>query len=155
MNRPTIVRAVILDVDGTLVDSNDAHAHAWVRALREGGHHVTFERVRRLIGMGGDKVIPALTGLEPHGAAGRLIADRRRAFFTQDYLPLLDAQPGAQHLLLLLVVVEFLLVVSAVDIVRHGSPPGAVTAIGTPARMGHSRLEAHGLWLMALLAFGR
>jgi hypothetical protein len=49
-----------------------------VRALKEGGRDIPFERVRRLVGMGGDKVIPALTGLVPHEAAGKLIADRRR-----------------------------------------------------------------------------
>jgi HAD superfamily hydrolase (TIGR01509 family) len=102
MNHSEIVRGVILDVDGTLVDSNDAHAHAWVRALKEGGHAVPFERVRRLIGMGGDKVIPALTGLEADEASGRLIADRRHKIFEQNYLPLLHPQPGAHHLLMLL-----------------------------------------------------
>lgn len=96
------VRAVILDVDGTLVKSNDAHAHAWVRALAEGGLEVPYERVRALIGMGGDKVIPALTGLDPHGTSGKLISDRRRRFFALDYVPLLNPQPGARHLLLLL-----------------------------------------------------
>ncbi len=42
--------AVILDVDGTLVDSNDAHAHAWVEAFAEHGITVAFEHVRRSIG---------------------------------------------------------------------------------------------------------
>ena len=46
MLQPTNVRGVVLDVDGTLVDSNDAHAHAWVRALREAGYRIPFERVR-------------------------------------------------------------------------------------------------------------
>ena len=39
---------VLLDVDGTLLDSNDTHAHAWVEALAEHGIEVAFERVRRL-----------------------------------------------------------------------------------------------------------
>ena len=52
----TQVRGIIFDVDGTLVDSNDAHAHAWVEAMEEQGYHVSFETVRPLIGMGGDKV---------------------------------------------------------------------------------------------------
>ena len=47
--------AVIFDVDGTLVDSNDAHALAWVQAITESGRRVEFSRVRPLIGMGGDK----------------------------------------------------------------------------------------------------
>jgi beta-phosphoglucomutase-like phosphatase (HAD superfamily) len=54
-------KAVILDVDGTLVDSNDAHARAWVEALAEHGHQVPFAEVRRLIGMGGDKLLPLVT----------------------------------------------------------------------------------------------
>jgi HAD superfamily hydrolase (TIGR01509 family) len=52
--------------------------------------------------MGGDKLIPELTGLDPHGASGKLISDRRRDIFAQDYLPLLDPEPGAHHLLVLL-----------------------------------------------------
>src|SRR5437762_6633633 len=56
-----LYKAVLFDIDGTLVDSNDAHAHAWVQAVAEFGHHVEFERVRPLIGMGGDKLMPKLT----------------------------------------------------------------------------------------------
>ena len=46
-------RAVLFDIDGTLVDSNDAHARAWVDAFEQAGIHVEFEMVRRCIGMGG------------------------------------------------------------------------------------------------------
>ena len=56
--------AVILDVDGTLVDSNDAHAHAWVEAFAEAGITVDYDTVRRCIGMGGDKLMPAVSGLD-------------------------------------------------------------------------------------------
>ena len=52
--------AVLLDIDGTLVDSNDAHARAWVDAFAEAGFAVPFERVRPLIGMGSEKLIPAM-----------------------------------------------------------------------------------------------
>src|SRR6188474_880940 len=47
-------QAVLLDVDGTLVDSNAAHAHAWVEALAASGRRVDFLRVRPLVGMGSD-----------------------------------------------------------------------------------------------------
>ena len=57
MERPT---GVLLDVDGTLVDSNDAHAHAWVKALVEAGVRAEFAAVRRLIGKGGDKLDAAV-----------------------------------------------------------------------------------------------
>ena len=44
-------QAVLLDVDGTLVDSNPAHAHAWVEALAASGRRVDLLRVRPLVGM--------------------------------------------------------------------------------------------------------
>ncbi|MET0555486.1 MAG: HAD family hydrolase [Vicinamibacteria bacterium] len=71
------VRAVIFDVDGTLVDSNDAHARAWVDALGESGRTVPFERVRPLIGMGGDKLLPAAADLSADSAEGQAVGDRR------------------------------------------------------------------------------
>ncbi len=54
----------ILDVDGTLVDTNYHHAIAWHRALRAHGHGVQMWKVHRHIGMGGDKIVAALTGDE-------------------------------------------------------------------------------------------
>lgn len=98
MQPPTLVRGVILDIDGTLVSSNDAHAHAWVAAFARGGYDVPFHRVRPLIGMGGDKIIPEFTGLDPHEGAGKRISDRRREVFARDYLPVLRATPGAAAL---------------------------------------------------------
>jgi beta-phosphoglucomutase-like phosphatase (HAD superfamily) len=59
------LRTVLLDIDGTLIDSNDAHARTWVDALRAHGYVVPFAKVRPLIGMGGDKVLPELPGLDP------------------------------------------------------------------------------------------
>src|ERR1700733_12104107 len=50
--------AVILDMDGTLLDSNAAHVHAWVEALREHGREVTEDAIRPWIGMGADNLRP-------------------------------------------------------------------------------------------------
>ena len=91
--------AVIFDVDGTLVDSNDAHATAWVHAIAENGRHVEFSRVRPLIGMGGDKLLPSVTGLSIESSEGKSIADRRREIFRRDFLPHLQPTRGAQRLL--------------------------------------------------------
>ena len=96
MTRP---RAVLLDVDGTLIDSNDAHAHAWVDAAAEFGYAVSFGQVRRLIGMGGDKVIPELTGLSEDDPRGAELKERRGKIFRKRYLPSLRAFPGARELL--------------------------------------------------------
>jgi len=72
------IQAVLLDLDGTLLDSNDAHAQAWVTALGECDIVVPFARVRRLIGMGGDKLLPhsreLLVQLDADGATGLLHA---------------------------------------------------------------------------------
>ena len=93
------IRGVILDVDGTLVDSNDAHAHAWVETLTEHGIHVAFEKVRPLIGKGGDKLLPEVSGLPADSAKGKEITRRRQAIFKERYLPGLRPTPGAKELL--------------------------------------------------------
>jgi len=92
-------RAVIFDVDGTLVDSNDAHAHAWVQALAERGRRVEFSRVRPLIGMGSDKLLPQAAGLAADSPEGRAIAARRGEIFLRDWIPRLQPTRGARELL--------------------------------------------------------
>ena len=92
------VRAVILDVDGTLVDSNDAHARAWVEAFRESGVTVDLELVRRAIGMGGDKLLPAVAGLDEESEPGSTISARRGEIFKEKYLPAIAAFPRVRDL---------------------------------------------------------
>jgi HAD superfamily hydrolase (TIGR01509 family) len=93
------LEVVLLDIDGTLIDSNDAHALAWVEALAEAGHDVPFERVRRLIGKGGDKLLPELTGIDKESPRGKEIGERRSAIFRKKYLPKLRPFPGTKALL--------------------------------------------------------
>jgi HAD superfamily hydrolase (TIGR01509 family) len=93
------VRGVILDVDGTLVDSNDAHANAWVEAMAEAGIEVAFSKVRRLIGMGGDKLLPSSCGIEEESPEAKKIGDRRQHIFTTRYLPELRPFIMAKQLL--------------------------------------------------------
>jgi HAD superfamily hydrolase (TIGR01509 family) len=90
---------VLLDVDGTLVESNDAHAHAWVEALGEAGVDVSFDQVRRLIGMGGDKLLPEVSGIDAESTRGKSIAKRRQAIFLENYLPKLRRCNGSADLL--------------------------------------------------------
>jgi HAD superfamily hydrolase (TIGR01549 family) len=61
---------VILDVDGTLVDTNYQHAIAWHRALRGVGFAVQLWRIHRHIGMGGDQIVAALVGEDGERAHG-------------------------------------------------------------------------------------
>jgi len=93
-----MTRGVIFDVDGTLLDSNDAHAHAWVEALGEHGHRVDFDRVRPLIGIGGDKLLPTVAGIEEDSPEGRAVSRRRGEIFRTRYLPDLQAFPRVVEL---------------------------------------------------------
>lgn len=91
-------RAVILDVDGTLVDSNDLHAQAWVDAFCEAGHEVTFETVRPLIGKGGDKLLAEVLDVEESSAHGEALSRRRDEIFQELYLPQVKAFPRTREL---------------------------------------------------------
>jgi HAD superfamily hydrolase (TIGR01509 family) len=90
--------AVILDVDGTLVDSNDAHAAAWVDAFAEAGVTVDPGRVRYAIGMGGDKLMPAVSGIAEDSPLGKRISEPRAQIFKERYLPTVRAFPGVREL---------------------------------------------------------
>jgi HAD superfamily hydrolase (TIGR01509 family) len=93
-----MIKAGLFDVDGTLVDSNDAHARAWVEAFAEAGIRVSYDEVRRAIGMGGDKLMPAVAGLSEDSPEGKRIAKRRQEIFAQKYLPHIRPLPGASDL---------------------------------------------------------
>ncbi|HYZ17376.1 MAG TPA: HAD family hydrolase [Candidatus Acidoferrum sp.] len=92
--------AVLFDVDGTLVDSNDGHARAWVAAFAEAGYQIPFERVRPLIGMGSDRILPALVpGLSRDTEPGKTIAARRARIFLEREVDHVHPTRGARGLL--------------------------------------------------------
>jgi HAD superfamily hydrolase (TIGR01509 family) len=91
------LRAVILDLDGTLIDSNDAHARAWVTAFQTQHLDIPFEKIRPLIGMGGDKLIPELSDVDPEGEEGKALTKAWAEAFTT-MIPELKATPGAAEL---------------------------------------------------------
>lgn len=86
---------VVFDVDGTLIDSNDAHARAYLEALREHGLTADAVHVRRLIGMGSDKVLPELAGVAEDSALGQSIVRRKKNVF-DTLLPDLQPTKGAR-----------------------------------------------------------
>lgn len=90
---------MLFDVDGTLLDSNDAHARAWEDAFREAGYAARFADVRPLIGMGGDKLLPKVIGVDAESARGKALGKRRQEIFRERYLPRLRPFPGARALL--------------------------------------------------------
>jgi HAD superfamily hydrolase (TIGR01509 family) len=90
--------AAILDVDGTLVDSNYQHTIAWYRALRQHGHVVPIWRIHRHIGMGSDQIVASLCGDEVEQEQGDDIRDAEKAL----YMALIDeVEPlhGARELI--------------------------------------------------------
>ena len=86
--------AVLLDIDGTLVDSNGAHAAAWSDAFAAHGRHHPPEQVRPLIGKGGDKLLRELASLDDESGEGKSIAEARVEIRNR-YLPTVQPTPGA------------------------------------------------------------
>jgi HAD superfamily hydrolase (TIGR01509 family) len=88
----------IFDVDGTVIDSNGAHAETWADALRAHGIDVDARAIRPLIGMGGDKLLSKVANVKEDSELGQAIARRKKALFTAR-LPTLHATRGARDLL--------------------------------------------------------
>jgi HAD superfamily hydrolase (TIGR01509 family) len=80
------VEAALLDVDGTLIDSNYQHALAWYRAFRRHGIVLPLWRIHRAVGMGGDQLVPALVGPEVDREVGDAVRNAR----TELYRELID-----------------------------------------------------------------
>lgn len=92
------IAVAILDIDGTLLDSHDAHAHAWIDALKEFGVHREFSDVRKLIGMGADNRLPKILGAVPEDGFFDKILERRKQIFRNQYLADLKPFAGARAL---------------------------------------------------------
>lgn len=74
-------RGVLLDIDGTLADSNLIHAQTWQQALEEGGYPATVAQVYRLIGKGADWLLPELAGVQSESAEGKQLSSRQSELF--------------------------------------------------------------------------
>jgi HAD superfamily hydrolase (TIGR01509 family) len=90
--------AVLLDIDGTLVDSNAAHAAAWSDAFAAHGRRHSPEEIRPLIGMGGDKLLREVASLDDESGEGQAITKARAEIFKARYLPTLTPTSGAAAL---------------------------------------------------------
>jgi HAD superfamily hydrolase (TIGR01509 family) len=92
------LKAVVFDVDGTLLDSVDVHAQAWVDAFAEFGHEVRFGDVRRQIGKGGDQLMPVFLSKAEIERFGEKLEGRRGALFKERYLPRIKPFPAVREL---------------------------------------------------------
>jgi HAD superfamily hydrolase (TIGR01509 family) len=75
--------ALIFDVDGTLVDSNQAHVDAWETALKQNGYSVSPDRIAVEIGKGGDKLVPSILGQQIEKRDGKKLRKAHTAKFTK------------------------------------------------------------------------
>src|SRR5215218_2523419 len=92
MTRPP---AAILDVDGTLVDTNYHHAVAWFRAFRRLDLTLPLYRIHRHIGMGGDRLVGALAGDEFEREHGDEVREHEGGIYMElidEVCPLADAR---------------------------------------------------------------
>jgi HAD superfamily hydrolase (TIGR01549 family) len=94
---------VILDVDGTLVDTNYQHALAWWRAFRRHEIEVPLWRIHRSIGMGGDQMIPALLGDEVEAESGDALRDAEKEVYLGQLIDEVEAFPDAHDFVAFLV----------------------------------------------------
>jgi HAD superfamily hydrolase (TIGR01509 family) len=92
------MKAVLFDVDGTLIDSVDFHAEAWVRALRHFGIEAAFADLRAHIGMGGDQLLPVFVPAEMLARQGEEIQAFRSRLFADEYLDRIKPFPAVRAL---------------------------------------------------------
>lgn len=93
-----LIKAVIFDVDGTLVDSVDLHAEAWQRAFKQFGREIPFLDVRQQIGKGGDQLMPVFFSPAELEAFGEELEKYRGDLFKREYLARVRAFPRVREL---------------------------------------------------------
>ena len=94
-----MVKAILCDIDGTLVQSNWLHAEAWQIALGAMGIHLELEDLRRQIGKGGDELIPVFVPWWKRDAVGEPLKAFRKEVFTQDFMHRVEPLPRARDFL--------------------------------------------------------
>jgi HAD superfamily hydrolase (TIGR01509 family) len=95
-----MIRAAVFDVDGTLIDSVDAHARAWQLALEHFGHPERFEKVRHQIGKGGDQLMPVFLSEEELENSGEALEKFRGDLYKREFMPNVQAFPCVRELFL-------------------------------------------------------
>jgi len=93
------IKALLLDIDGTILLSNEAHARAYAEAAAALRVPADFDTIRRLIGKGGDKLLPEAFELKPDSDLAKQLTELKASIFKTRYLPTLQPSVGARPLL--------------------------------------------------------
>ena len=93
------VRAVLMDIDGTLLDSTEAQTQSWLRILQDFGYNVEYRQVRARIGMGQDRLLRELCGISEGSARARRMLPAREFLLRSYYLPKLELFPQVREFL--------------------------------------------------------
>ncbi len=93
-----MAKAVIFDVDGTLVDTVDLHAASWVEAFRHFGREVGHAEVRHQIGKGGDQLMPVFLPPEVVERQGKAMESFRKQLYMREMIGRARGFPGVAEL---------------------------------------------------------
>lgn len=93
-----MIKVVIFDVDGTLIDSVDMHAQAWQETFKHFGREVEFADVRHQIGKGADQLLPVFFSAEELARSGKEMEEYRGDLFKRAYLPYVRPFPQVREL---------------------------------------------------------
>ena len=93
----TLTQAILLDIDGTLVDSNDKHAHCWVEAFAHFGKEVAWNVIRQQIGKGGDLLVPDTLNAREMRDFGEPLKKYRGELWKEQYMKTVEPVPGVRE----------------------------------------------------------
>ena len=93
-----MTEAVIFDIDGTLIDSVDLHAHAWQEAFAHFGRQIPYDEIRSQIGKGGDQLLPVFLDEKERKEMGHDLEAFRSSLFKKKYLPQVKPFPCVREL---------------------------------------------------------
>lgn len=91
------LKAILLDIDGTLVDSNDKHADCWVEAFARFGKQVDRQTIRGQIGKGGDLLVPDMLDAREMRKFGDELKKLRGEMWKNDYMKSVQPFPGVRE----------------------------------------------------------
>jgi HAD superfamily hydrolase (TIGR01549 family) len=92
------LKAIIFDIDGTLVDSNDMHVRCWIEAFEHFGKHFEWDVIRHQIGKGGDLLVPDLLNAREMRTFGETLKKFRTELFKRNYMKEVKPFPRVREL---------------------------------------------------------